>query len=213
MGEPEGEYGTILVPVLGTPLDDDIVQTAGRLAAPDRPDEDEEGAEIEAMWVFTIPMSLPLDGRLPEGELKRARAALARAKAVGEEYEGVEVSTFTVRARNAGEAIVREARRRGVEAIVMPAEEPTRIRGGVLYGGKEGLRDTFVGETTRYVVNKAPCRVILTAPPDPAKQHARDLLVEGRPGVPPAVPDPTLPMRMAARLRAARREGQMPDRD
>ena len=25
--------------------------------------------------------------------------------------------------------------------------------------------DTFVGETTRYVVNKAPCRVILTAPP------------------------------------------------
>jgi len=36
----------------------------------------------------------------------------------------------------------------------------------VLMGGKQGLRDSFVGETTRYVVNKAQCRVLLTAPPD-----------------------------------------------
>ena len=37
---PKLEYGTILVPVFGTKLDDDIVGTAGRLAAesegPDR---------------------------------------------------------------------------------------------------------------------------------------------------------------------------------
>ena len=65
---------------------------------------------------------------LPDADLKHARAALAHAKAVGEEYEGVTVvNPFTVRARSAGEAIVREARRRGVEAIVMPAEEPTRV--------------------------------------------------------------------------------------
>ena len=166
------EYGTILVPVLGTPLDDDIMQTAGRLAAESRPDEDEEGAQIEAIWVFEVPLALALDSRLPEAELKRARASLAHAKAVGEEYAGVVVSPFTVRARKAGQAIVREAKRRGVEVIVMPAEEPSLIRGGMLLGGKQGLRDTFVGETTRYVVNKAHCRVILTAPPaktpDPA---------------------------------------------
>jgi basic amino acid/polyamine antiporter, APA family len=71
-----------------------------------------------------------------------------------------------VRARNAGEGIVREARRRGVEAIVLAAEEPTRMRGGPLLGGKRGLYDTFVGQTTRYVVTKAPCRVIITAPPE-----------------------------------------------
>ena len=59
-------------------------------------------------------MSLPIDAALPEAQLKRARAALARAKAVGEEYEGVEVATATVRARRAGAAIVEEARRRGV---------------------------------------------------------------------------------------------------
>jgi basic amino acid/polyamine antiporter, APA family len=161
----EAEYGSILVPVLGTPLDDDIVQTAGRLAADESDELGEGGAVIEALWVFEVPMSLPLDARIPDEQLKRARKALARAKAVGEEYEGVEVATAVVRARRAGEAIVHEAKRRGVEAIILAAEEPERTRGGVLFGGKSGLHDTFVGETTRYVVNKAPCRVLLTAPP------------------------------------------------
>jgi APA family basic amino acid/polyamine antiporter len=160
----EAEYGSMLVPILGTELDDDIMQTAGRLAADDA-DEGEGGAVIEALWIFEVPLALPLDARVPDEDLKRARNALKRAKAVGEEYEGVEVATAVVRARRAGEAIVHEAKRRGVEAIVLAAEEPTRMRGGVLLGGKQGLRDTFVGETTRYVVNKAHCRVLLTAPP------------------------------------------------
>jgi APA family basic amino acid/polyamine antiporter len=168
---PEAEYGSILVPVFGEALDDDIMQTAGRLAA-DESDDQEGGAVIEAIWVFEVPMALPLDSRIPEEELRRARKALARAKAVGEEYEGVEVATAVVRARRAGEAIVHEARRRGVEAIVLAAEEPTRMRGGLHLGGKQGLRDTFVGETTRYVVQKAPCRVILTAPAEPVTAGA-----------------------------------------
>jgi APA family basic amino acid/polyamine antiporter len=174
------EYGSILVPLLGTPLDDDIVQTAGRLAAAERSDEGEEGAVIEALWVFQIPMSLPLDAALPEHQLQEARRALARAKAVGEEYVGVEVATATVRARRVGQAIVDEARRRGVEAIVMAAEPPSRIRGGALLGGRGGPLDNFIGDVTRYVVDKAPCRVILTAPsaeaeapaPEPAAEPA-----------------------------------------
>jgi APA family basic amino acid/polyamine antiporter len=162
----EAEYGSILVPILGTELDDDIMQTAGRLAADDDDDDEGEGgAVIEALWIFEVPMALPLDARVPDEELKRARTALKRAKAVGEEYVGVEVATAVVRARRAGEAIVHEAKRRGVEAVVLAAEEPTRVGGGLRLGGKPGLHDTVVGETTRYVVNKAPCRVILTAPP------------------------------------------------
>jgi basic amino acid/polyamine antiporter, APA family len=161
----EAEFGSMLVPVFGTSLDDDIMQTAGRLAAEENADDGEGGAVIEALWIFEVPMSLPLDTRVPDAELKRARAALKRAKAVGEEYQGVEVATAVVRARRAGEAIVREARRRGVEAVVLAAEEPTRVGGGLRLGGKPGLHDTSVGETTRYVVNKAHCRVILTAPP------------------------------------------------
>jgi basic amino acid/polyamine antiporter, APA family len=159
----EAEYGSILVPVLGTPLDDDIVGTAGRLAA----DEDEEGdgAVLEALYVFEIPMSLPIDARVPEERVQEAKRVLARAKDVGEEYEGVEVATAMVRGRTAGQAIVAEARRRGVEAIVLAAEEPSRVRGGAILGGRGRVRDRFVGETTRYVVEKAHCRVILTAPP------------------------------------------------
>ena len=38
-------------------------------------------------------------------------------------------------------------------------------RGGLWLGGKQGLHDSFVGETTRYVLQKASSRVILTAPP------------------------------------------------
>jgi APA family basic amino acid/polyamine antiporter len=161
----EAEYGSILVPISGSPLDDDIIQTAGRLAAEEATDEAAgSGATIEALWVFEVPMALPIDARLPDAQLERARAALRRAKAVGEEYEGVEVATATVRARRAGQAIVEEARRRGVEAIVLAAEEPSRIRGGALLGGRTPL-DNFVGDVTKYVVQKAPCRVILTAPP------------------------------------------------
>jgi basic amino acid/polyamine antiporter, APA family len=163
----DAEYGSILVPILGSPLDDDIVQTAGRLAAEEDTDsfEEDHGATIEALWVFEVPMSLPIDAALPDEQLKRARAALARAKAVGEEYEGVEVATATVRARRAGQAIVDEARRRGVQAVVMGAEEPSKIRGGALLGGRGGPLDNFVGEVTKYVIAKAPCQVILTAPP------------------------------------------------
>jgi basic amino acid/polyamine antiporter, APA family len=160
----EAEYGSILVPVFGEPLDDEIVGTAGRLAA-ERADETEGGAVLEALYVFEIPMSLPIDARVPEERVRGAKKVLARAKEVGEEYEGVEVATAMVRGRTAGQAIVAEARRRGVEAIVLAAEEPTRVRGGAILGGRGRVRDRFVGETTRYVVEKAPCKVILTAPP------------------------------------------------
>jgi APA family basic amino acid/polyamine antiporter len=161
----EAQYGSILVPILGTPLDDDIVQTAGRLASEeiDDPESDDDHATIEALWVFEVPMALPIDARLPEAQFEAARTALRRAKAVGEEYAGVEVATATVRARRAGHAIVEEAKRRGVELIVMGAEEPSRIRGGAVLGGRASM-ENFVGEATKYVVNKAHCRVILTAP-------------------------------------------------
>ena len=168
--QSRAEFGSLLVPIFGKPLDDDIVQTAGRLAGEVRDDLDEDGATIEAIWVFEVPMSLPIDARLPEPQVRRAQDALRRAKAVGEEYEGVHVQTAMVRARRAGEAIVREARRRGVEAIVLAAEEPTRVRGGALFGGSGGPLDNYVGEITKYVLRKASCRVILTAPA--AEPHA-----------------------------------------
>jgi basic amino acid/polyamine antiporter, APA family len=162
----ERDYGSILVPLFGTRLDEDIVQTAALLVAGEPTDEAAiDTATIEALWVFEMPMALPLEARLPDAQIKRARQALARAKVVGEEYTGVHVATATVRARRAGHAIVEEARRRGVEAIVLGAEEPSRIRGGARLGGRGGRLEDFVGDVIKYVVAKASCRVIVTAPP------------------------------------------------
>ncbi len=161
---PEVEYGSILVPVFGGPLDDDIVGTAGRLAS-DESDDGEGGAVIEALFVVEVPMSLPLDARVPDERIADAKRAVARAKEVGEEYEGVVVATAMVRARSAGQAIVAEAKRRGVEAIVLGAEQESRTRGGQLLGGRAAVRDRGLADMTRYVLEKAPCRVILTAAP------------------------------------------------
>ena len=172
----EMSYGSILVPVFGEALDDDIVGTAGRLASEDA-DVEEGGAVLEALYVFEIPMSLPIDARVPDDRLEHARHALARAKEVGEEYEGVEVATAMARGRSLGSAIVSEAKRRGVEAIVLAAEPPSRIRGGGVFGGKGLVRERFAGDMTRYVIEKASCKVILTAPPadvDPGTGEGRE---------------------------------------
>jgi basic amino acid/polyamine antiporter, APA family len=164
--EPEVEFGSILVPVFGDPLDDDIMSTAGQLASEERTG-DSKGAVIEAVYVTEVPMALPLDARLPPNEAERAQQALARAKRIGEEYEGVEVATTAVRGRRVGSTIVERARRRKVEAIVIGAEPPSPIKGGGLLGGVAG-RPRELGDVTAYVLAKAPCRVIVTAPPDGA---------------------------------------------
>jgi basic amino acid/polyamine antiporter, APA family len=163
--EPEIEYPSILVPVFGTPLDDDIVGTAGRLAdAADEPGE--EAPRLEIVYVLELPLTVPLDAPPPPKKLEQAERALARARDVGGEYDTVDVHTHLIKARSAGAGIVEAARERNVEAIVLGAEPPTRIRGGSVLGGIGSSRPPEIGEVTEYVLRKAPCRVLLTAAPD-----------------------------------------------
>ena len=160
------EYGSILVPIFGTPLDDDIIQTAGRLAAEEDARHAGEGADDRGDLGLRGPdVAADRRARCPRRSSSGRGRRCARAKAVGEEYEGVEVATATVRARRAGQAIVDEARRRGVQAIVLAAEEPSKIRGGALLGGRGGRWTNFVGEATKYVHRQGAVPVILTAPP------------------------------------------------
>ena len=111
-----------------------------------------------------MPLTVPLDAPPPQERMEVANRALARAQQVGEEYETVEVATSVFRARDAGSGIVQAARERDVDVIVMGAEPPTRIRGGAVLGGVGGSRPAEVGPVTEYVLRKAPCRVLLTAP-------------------------------------------------
>ena len=165
------EYGSILVPVFGG--------AAGRRhRGHGRPAGVRRGARrgraarcSRPSTCSRCPMSLPIDARVAPDKVAAARKALARAKEVGEEYEGVEVATATVRGRSAGAAIVSEAKRRGVEAIVLAAEPPSRIRGGAsVRRARPAPRTASPGDTTRYVIEKAPCKVILTAPPADAPE-------------------------------------------
>jgi APA family basic amino acid/polyamine antiporter len=163
--KPEFQYPSILVPVFGTPLDDDIVGTAGRLAdAADKAGK--EAPRLEVVYVLELPLSVPLDAPPPAKELEKAERALDRARDVGSEYETVEVRAELIKARSAGAGIVEAARERNVDAIVLGAEPPTRIRGGAVLGGLGASKPPEIGEVTEYVLRKAPCRVLLTAAPE-----------------------------------------------
>ena len=165
--EPAVELASILVPVFGSKLDDDIVGTAGRLAAAAEPDSaDGLGAQLSVIYVLELPLTVPLTAPPPGDEVAAAEAALKRAQEVGEEYESVQVATELVLARNVGAGIVDSARRLGVEAIVMGGEPPSRVRGGAILGGIGASKPPEIGPVTEYVLRKAPCRVLITAPPE-----------------------------------------------
>ncbi|HET7445593.1 MAG TPA: universal stress protein [Solirubrobacterales bacterium] len=165
---PQVEFRNILVPIFGTKLDDDIVATAGRLAAAEAEEsaDSDFDARLDVVYVIEVPLSLPLDAQLPKEREEEARRALERAREVGEEYEDVEVTTEVIRARKVGAGILEAARRSGAEAIVVGAEPPTKIRGGAKIGGIGAARPAEIGAVTEYVLKKAPCRVLLTAPPE-----------------------------------------------
>ncbi|MGH2923745.1 MAG: amino acid permease [Solirubrobacterales bacterium] len=162
---PEAEFSTILVPVFGTELDDDIVATAGRIADAEI-EEGELAPRMDVIFVAEVPLTVPIGAPLPAEVREQADRALARAAEVGEEYEHVDVATAFVRSRTVGAGIVAEARQRGAEVIVMGAEPPSRVRGGAILGGIGAARPDEIGRVTEYVLRKAPCRVLLTAPPE-----------------------------------------------
>jgi len=139
------EYRTIVVPVVRTGETEEALVAAARLAA-------ERGATVAIVTVIEVPLSLPLDARLPEEE-DAAEELLDDAQALVESY-GVRAVTRLIRARNAGPAIVEEARTRNAELVVMGA--PRRALAG---------RRRLFGGTVDYVLREAPCRVLIATGP------------------------------------------------
>ncbi len=168
---PDVELTSVLVPVFGKGLDDEIVSTAGRLAESD-PLPGESRPRLEFLYVIRLPLTVPLEAPPPPERVAHADAALARALEIAEEYPAVESHGGWLPARDVGEAIVAEASRRGVEAIIVGGEPPNRIRGGAVLGGVRGARPAEVGPITEYVLRNAPCRVLLTAPPETEPEPA-----------------------------------------
>ena len=172
---PEVSFRNILVPVFGSKLDDDIVATAGRLAAAEQEESEGDAGEthLDIVYVIEVPLTLPLDAELPDGIERDAQRALGRAGDVAEEYEDVKVSTEVLRSRGIGAGIVEAANRYASEAIVIGGEPPSRIKGGATLGGIGAAKPAEIGAATEYVLKKAPCQVLLTAPPEAAEPTAR----------------------------------------
>ena len=162
---PDVELDSVLVPVLGTSkLDDDIVQTACRLAE-SNPLEGQSNPRLELLYVIDLPLTVPLEGPIPADRVGAAERALSRAREIADEYPGVEADSDYVLARDVGAAIVERAREHDVEAIIVGGEPPTLVRGGAILGGVRGAKPAEIGPVSEYVLKHAPCRVLLTAPP------------------------------------------------
>ncbi|MCO5315010.1 MAG: amino acid permease [Solirubrobacterales bacterium] len=162
---PAVAFRRILVPIFGTPLDDDIVSTAGRMAAEtdDRPGG--TSAELVIVQLSEVPLKRAIEDPLPAAEERAAATAAERAFEVASEYGGVKVTVERRRVRRQGTGIVATARLLEADAIVMGAEPPSPVKGGAQLGGKGDYRPPEIGPVTAYVLKRAPCRVILTAPP------------------------------------------------
>jgi basic amino acid/polyamine antiporter, APA family len=139
VGFLEVSYKSALVPIFGTSIDADAMHRAAAVVDPD--------ATVEALYVLKVPAEheLPSSG-FDELEYE-ARCALDVAR-LQARARGLKVRVKLVRTRNPGRAIVEEARERGSDLIYVSTEHaPSDER--------------LLGPTTRYLLAKRPCRVIV----------------------------------------------------
>jgi len=137
-------YDQLLVPVVGSQVTDEMVVLACQLAT-------ERNSAIDALYVIEVPYNLPLDARLAK-ERQKAQEVLQRATAIADQF-GVKMTPIVVTARSAGRAIVDEAVARRSEVIVLGAAR------------KRGVGNRVVGTTIEYVLEHAPCEVLINVVP------------------------------------------------
>jgi nucleotide-binding universal stress UspA family protein len=135
------EFRKILVPVSGTKADEGAIELACNLA------RKKNGSKIFAVHVIPIERSLPLDAEI-EPEIGKAEDILARAENIAQE-RGCLVETDILQAREVGPAIIDEAIEREVDLILI----------GVTY--KKHFGQFCLGDVLPYVLENAPCRVLL----------------------------------------------------
>jgi|SRR5467141_5282049 nucleotide-binding universal stress UspA family protein len=134
----------ILVPINGSPTDDEAVVLACRMARRTR-------AKVYVVTILEVRRSLALDA-IMDSDVEGAERMLDHAEAVGAELD-VEVDTELLQAREAGPAIVDEIREWQADLVVLGM--PFRQRFGEFY----------LGKTAPYVLKHAPCRTLLFREP------------------------------------------------
>lgn len=128
----------ILMPYVGTEADQDLLRVTCRIARTFK-------AKISVVHVLEVPMALPVDAENLPG-VEEANAKLDEAEDIAA-AAGANATTDLLQARDAGHAIVEETISRGVDLVLMEAQQ--RIRLGML----------SLGGTVDYVLKHAPCPV------------------------------------------------------
>lgn len=130
---------SFLVPVTSSPASLEAVAVACNLA------KQRKGGRVYTVHVIEVLRSLPLNAEM-ESEARRGEQLLRRADEIASEA-GFAVTSELLQAREAGQAIVDEARDRNVDVVIL----------GV---GYKRLIGTFqVGRTVDYVLKNATCQV------------------------------------------------------
>jgi APA family basic amino acid/polyamine antiporter len=145
LGVEEVEYQSVLVAFDDDPFSEETVATADRLAAKRR-------RGIHVLSLITVPTHLPLDAPL-EAEESESQSKIERAKLIG----GLRVTGHVERVRpgQAAHVISEDARAIKAEAVVMQL----RYRNGM----------PLYGKTLQGVLADRPCRVIVVAEPESAR--------------------------------------------
>jgi nucleotide-binding universal stress UspA family protein len=127
-----------LVPVTDSPASLEAVEVACGLAK-------QRKARIYTVHVIEVLRSLPLNAGM-ETEARRGEQILRKAGELAA-HGGCHAEASLLQARDAGQAIVDEARDRGVDAVIL----------GVGY--KRIIGSFQIGRTTDYVLKNASCQV------------------------------------------------------
>lgn len=137
-------YQRVVVPVNGTPADEDVLSLVALLS-------NKHPLVLTLIFVVEVVQSMPLDAELP-AEIAHGEQALRTAEAHAKrlmDARGSEIYTELLQARSIGAAVVDEAIERNADAVIMTAS--VRRRHGRL----------TLGETIGYVLINAPCEVIV----------------------------------------------------
>lgn len=109
-------------------------------------------AELIALHVVEVPLATPLDG--PEALDHPGKEILASAQKVADRLAR-KITTQLIRAREAGETIVGEAKDQRADLLVLGHHKPH----------SPSLGELLLGSTAQYVAHHTPCRVLIQIPP------------------------------------------------
>jgi nucleotide-binding universal stress UspA family protein len=134
----------ILVAVSGNTSDEDAVTFACILAK-------RSHAEISVIYIIEVKRSLPIDAVI-KSDLNKAEKILTRAEDIAADND-FEIKTDVLQSREAGVAIVDSAVEKDIDLILM----------GLDYKKRFGM--FHLGDVIPYVLEEAPCRVLLIRRP------------------------------------------------